>query len=435
LKVAVVGLWHLGTVTAACSAAVGHDVTAIDSNGDVIGHLSRGTIPVAEPGLNDLVKQGLEAKRLRFTTDLSEVSGHDVVWITYDTPVRGDDSADVEYVANQIRLVLSDVSAGSVLLVSSQMPVGSIGRLERWYLEAGNENEVSFAYSPENLRLGKSVEVFMRPDRIVAGVRSQDARDKLTELWKPITQNIVWVSVESAEMTKHALNGFLATSIAFMNELALICEREGADAAEVEKGLKSDFRIGPRAYLHAGAAFAGGTLARDIQFLTQTASKHGITVPVIGSVMKSNDRHKDWLRQRLKAELGGILRGKTIAMLGLTYKPGTNTLRRSLAVELSSWLSEQGAGVQAFDPAIDVLPEELERFIKLRPSPTETLRGADVAVLATEWPIFREMRREELIQNMRNPLIIDANRFLEDTMGSIIGIRYVSVGRSGESER
>jgi UDPglucose 6-dehydrogenase len=435
LKVAVVGLWHLGTVTAACTAAAGHDVTAIDDNIDVINDLNRGIVPVAEPGLSELVKQGSETRRLRFASEIAEVRGHDVVWITYDTPVREDDSADVEYVAEQIRRVVTHVSPGSVLLVSSQMPVGSIRRLEQWHQESGSENEIHFACSPENLRLGKAIDVFTRPDRVIIGTRSQTARGVLADLWRPITEDIVWMSVESAEMTKHALNGFLATSITFMNELALICEREGADGSEVEQGLKTDVRIGPRAYLHAGSAFAGGTLARDIQFLTQTAKKYDITVPVIGSVKESNDRHKDWTKQKLKAELGEVLRGKTVAVLGLTYKPGTNTLRRSLAVELSLWLSKQGADVEAFDPAIDSLPEELDQFIDLRESSDEALKGADAAILATEWPIFREISRDVLMKNMKQPLVIDANRFLEETIGRGSGIRYFAVGRSSESER
>jgi UDPglucose 6-dehydrogenase len=330
---------------------------------------------------------------------------------------------------------VTHVSPGSVLLVSSQMPVGSIRRLEQWHQESGSENEIHFACSPENLRLGKAIDVFTRPDRVVIGTRSHTARQVLADLWRPITEEIVWMSVESAEMTKHALNSFLATSITFMNELALICEQEGADASEVEQGLKTDVRIGPRAYLHAGSAFAGGTLARDIQFLTQTAQKHGITVPVIGSVKQSNDQHKGWIKQKLKGELGEVLRGKTIAVLGLTYKPGTDTLRRSLAVELSLWLSKQGANVQAFDPAIGSVPEELAQFIDLRDSPAETLKGADAAVLATEWPIFRAISRDVLIQNMTQPLVIDPNRFLEDTIGRSSGIRYFAVGRSSESER
>ena len=336
----------------------GHDITAIDEGADKIRELQSGVVPVAEPGLRELTAQGLNTGHLRFTTEFSAVRGHEIVWIAYDTPVKDDDSADIEFVFDRIVAVLPHISEGAILLVSSQMPVGSIGRIEQRYRESGRHGHIEFAYSPENLRLGKAIEVFTRPDRVVVGVRSEKARARLAPLWAASTENVLWMSIESAEMTKHALNAFLATSVAFMNEIATVCEQVGADAVDVEKGLKSDVRIGPRAYLHPGGAFAGGTLARDIQFLRDIARRSNLSLPLITGVKESNDAHRKWVGRKIEAIFDDV-RGRTIAILGLTYKPGTDTLRRSSAVELCRWLATRGAVVQAYDPAVHALPGDL----------------------------------------------------------------------------
>jgi UDPglucose 6-dehydrogenase len=288
--------------------------------------------------------------------------------------------------------------------------------------------EVSFSYSPENLRLGKAISVFTQPDRVVIGARTEKSRAVFTELLAPFTNHIEWMSVESAEMTKHALNAFLATSVTFINEIAAICERVGADAKEVERGLKSEARIGPKAYLGPGGPFAGGTLARDIIFLTKLGQQNDLPVHLFPAVRASNDAHKNWPRRRL-VELLGDLKGKTIAVWGLTYKAGTDTLRRSSAIELCGWISEQGAKVQAHDPAVKELPAQY-REIHLCASPLQAVQDADALVMATEWPDYRAVSMTEALSDMASPKILDANGFLANSVQTLPGVTYVTVGKA-----
>lgn len=237
------------------------------------------------------------------------------------------------------------------------------------------------------------------------------------------------MSVESAEMTKHALNSFLATSVAFINEIASLCEKVGADAKEVERGLKSDIRIGPRAYLSPGSAFAGGTLARDLRFLTQTGDLHHSPVLLLSAVLSSNEAHKLWTRRALQSFLGN-LRGRKVTVWGLAYKAGTDTLRRSAAVELCEWLFREGAEVQAHDPAVQDLPPGLAGKIILSPTPLASLKRAAALVVATEWPEFRQLSGDSVFQTMETPLVIDPNRFLASTLGADPQIRYYTVGKA-----
>lgn len=406
MKVCVFGLWHLGTVTAACLASLGHEVAGLDFDEETIDALGRGKPPLHEPGLEDLVGQGLADGTLRFTTDARDaLKGARAVWVTFDTPVDEDDRADVDFVMGRIDSMLDHVDPGTLVLVSSQLPAGSIRRLET------SRPGVTFACSPENLRLGKAIDAFLKPDRVVVGTRSDNERKTIMDLLEPLHARIEWMSVESAEMTKHALNAFLATSVAFINEIAVACETVGADAQEVARGLKSDARIGPRAYLSPGGAFAGGTLARDIEFL-----KSRVDLPLIASVKTSNDRHKTWVRRKLQSLLGDV-RGRTVAVWGLTYKPGTDTLRRSASIELCTWLAGQGAHVNAHDPMVRALPVELSA-VQLCPTAADALRGSDALVVATEWPEYRTTSVPA------GTIVIDANRFI----GARDGIRLYSVG-------
>ncbi len=406
MRLTVFGLWHLGTVTAASLASIGHDVIGLDDDAATIEKLGRGEPPLHEPGLAELVRKGLDSGKLRFTTDARDATkGSRVVWVTFDTPVDDDDRADVDFVINRIESLFDVLEKGTMIVVSSQLPAGSIRRLEE-----SSRGRFHFVSSPENLRLGKAIDVFLKPDRIVVGTRNAEDRKVIEELLEPLHAKIEWMSVESAEMTKHALNAFLATSVSFINEIATVCEAVGADAQEVARGLKSDIRIGPRAYLGPGGAFAGGTLARDIEFLKSTYE-----VPLIASVKTSNDRHKSWAKRKLESVFGD-LRGKTIAIWGLTYKPGTDTLRRSSSVELCKWLIERGATVKAHDPMVRALPPELSQ-VKLCATPDEATRDADALVVATEWPEYKNAK-------VPNIVIIDANRFI----GAREGTRYYSVG-------
>lgn len=424
MKVCVLGLWHLGTVTAACLASAGHQVVGLDFDDDSVTKLQAGTPPLFEPGLEELVKSGLAQGKLRFTTDPAEaVPDAEILWCAYDTPVDDDDNAQVDWVVERVERVFPYLADGTLVLVSSQLPVGTTRQLELRYREQYPAVQVTFGYSPENLRLGSAITVFTSPDRVVVGLRDEADRERVAALLRPFTERIEWMSVESAEMTKHALNAFLATSVTFANEIATLCERVGADAKEVERGLKSESRIGAKAYLAPGAAFAGGTLARDIRFLNNLGAEQ---TPLLAGVRASNEHHKSWTQRKL-LELFGDLKGKTIAVWGLTYKPGTDTLRRSSAVELCWWMLEQGASVKAHDPAVKTLPDDLK--VALCPSALEAVAGADALVLSTGWQDYREVSAEHVSTRAPHLIVIDVSRFLEKTLGSDARLRYITVGK------
>jgi UDPglucose 6-dehydrogenase len=419
MKIAVAGLWHLGCVTSACCAKI-FDVIGLDEDKTAVEHLNAGKAPLFEPGLDELISQGISAGKLRFTADPVEAcAAADVLWVTYDTPVDDKDEADVEFVLERIRRYVLLLPPGAIVLISSQVPVGTCRTLENEF------NNIAFAYSPENLQLGKAIAAFELAARTVVGTRDESTHSVLSDLLSPFCERILWMRTESAEMVKHGLNSFLGLSIAFINELATLCEQTGADAKEVSSGLKSDARIGPRAYLSAGGAFAGGTLARDVVSLMRVGGEKGVRLDVISAIKSSNDWHRGWAFRRLGERLKD-LQGRRICLLGLTYKPNTNTLRRSSALELASSLARSGASVRAFDPAIGSLAEE---YVELAAGAAAAAEGADALVVCTEWPEFRQMDWREVTSMMKRPLVLDANRFLEREM---IGTHaeYLSVGRT-----
>jgi len=420
--IAVVGMWHLGTVTAACLASAGHSVIGLDEDASVISELAKAHPPVAEPGLAEMICQECEAGRLRFSQHIDNAAGCDIVWIAFDTPVDDNDVADIEYVHRRCLEVLKHASDGTVFVISSQMPVGSIARLEREFAPLARGRHIYFACAPENLRLGEALEVFLRPDRVVLGVRDLATRIALETVYHTFTDHIVWMSIESAEMTKHSINAFLATSVCFINEIAAMCEITGANISEVERGLKTDNRIGKRAYLRAGGAIAGGTLARDVTFLQSLGEDASVRLPLINGVRESNELHKTWLQRRILEALGS-LSDRRIAILGLTYKPGTSTLRRSAAVEIAQWLSNKGASVRAYDPQVSELPDELLPVIALSSNIVDVLDRIDALVVMTPWPEF------QLIDPALVPIIVfDPTRFIENIISTRIDIRYYSVG-------
>jgi len=426
MNVGVLGLGHLGSVTAACLATLGHRVVAIDFDEARVANLSKGIAPIFEPGLEELIKRGLSSGNLRFSARINDAKDIDVLWVAYDTPVD-DDTADTDFVMGQIERALLGVSREVIVLVSSQLPVGSVRRLE--HAEALNHGapQLKVAYSPENLRLGSAVGDFLRPRRIVVGVRSSRDRHLLHGLLSSITESIEWMSVESAEMTKHAVNAFLAASVAFANEIASICESVGADAQEVERGLKTEARIGPRAYLSPGAAFAGGTLARDVAFLNRTASERGVITPLLSSVLPSNDRHRQWVQRKLRGLFVDLSR-TTVAVWGLTYKPGTDTLRRSASVELCDWMILEGATIHVHDPMVKSLPEHWCDAVKRYDDPIAAVLGAHALVVATEWPMYCAIPIDQLTQCSPRLVVLDANRFLANLAATEGRVKYFAVG-------
>jgi len=427
VRVAVLGLWHLGSVTAACLAAAGHSVRAFDADPERIAGLAAGRPPVGEPGLADLIASGSQSATLRFTTDLADaVVGAEIVWVTFDTPVDEEDRADVSSVIGSVERAFPYLGDGAIVLSSSQLPAGTTRGFEQtWSREAGGRR-VSFACSPENLRLGKAIETFTKPDRVVVGVRDAHARNRIAELLAPFTDRIEWMSVESAEMTKHAINAFLATSVTFTNEIAALCECVGADAKEVERGLRTESRIGALAYVAPGGAFAGGTLARDIAFLRQLGATQDRPTILMDGVLASNNAHRLWARRRLEVELG-CARGARVAVWGLTYKPGTDTLRRSASIELCRWLISEGADVHVHDPAVGDLPSDLKGVTR-HDQPVEAAIRARALVLGTDWPLYRQVNLDRLAAVAPGLLVIDANRFLDKTVGHDTRFRLISVG-------
>jgi UDPglucose 6-dehydrogenase len=422
MHLTILGLWHLGSVTAACCAKH-FDVTGLDFDDAVIEGLQQGKAPLFEPGLNELLAQGIENGALRFTSDAkTAVANADVLWLCHDTPVNDNDESDTAFVLERLRRTLPHLPSGVLVLISSQLPVGTSRRLEEEF------PQFHFAVSPENLRLGKAIDAFEKAERVIVGTRDETKRALLQKLFAPFTPQVQFMCTESAEMVKHALNSFLAVSITFINEIARLCEHVGADAKEVSAGLKSEPRIGPKAYLGPGGPFAGGTLARDVVTLSKLGEEKGEALTLIPAIKQSNDRHRDWAFRQLQSRLGDLT-NKTIAVLGLVYTPNTDTLRRSAAVELCQRLQSAGAHVRAFDPVIRKAAPELAD-VKITHDLGAALSHADAAVVCTEWPQFREAKWAEAIAEMRRALIIDANRFLEKPLQGVASVEHISVGRA-----
>lgn len=419
MHVTVLGLWHLGSVTAACMARH-HRVTGLDFDETVITGLRAGRAPLHEPGLDVLLAAGLAGGHLTFSAEAGSAASADVVWVCYDTPVDADDRSDLGWVHERLARVLPGLRPGTVVLISSQLPVGTCAQL------AKQHPALHFACSPENLRLGKAIEAFEKPARIIVGAPAA-ARPVLEQLLAPLGAPLVWMRTESAEMVKHALNSFLALSVAYINEIAALAETVGADAQEVAAGLKSEPRIGPRAYLGPGGPFAGGTLARDVVTLTQLGREKNLPLALIPAIKESNDRHRGWAFRKLQGVLAGVP-APVVAVLGLAYTPNTSTLRRSAAVELCRQLLAANIRVRAFDPLIRTA-DEAHRDLPLAASAADALHGAHAAVICTEWPEFRDLPWPALLAGMARPVVIDANRLVEKAVAPAPGAVYLTVGR------
>jgi UDPglucose 6-dehydrogenase len=412
-------------VTAACLAEAGYDVRALDLDTSVVADLNAAHAPVREPGLDELLGAGISRGNLHVhSSPAAALRDAEILWVTFDTPVDDDDHADPGWVRAQLDTVRAHVNPHTLVIVSSQIPVGFTRKLQgEWSAE---DATLSFACSPENLRLGQALKAFRSPERVIVGLGERADDHQIGELVAPFSGSVEWMSLESAEMTKHALNSFLAMSVAYANELARICERVGAEAHEVERGLRTDPRVGARAYVSPGPAFAGGTLARDISFLTELASQQGLQAPLFEGVRRSNELQKNWTREHVQALLADLTDPR-VALLGLTYKPETSTLRRSSSVELGKWLAGQGVTVCAYDPAISQTSPELG-LIHLVADVPQALTDADLLVLATPWPAFRDVSPDLLIGRMRAPRVVDPAGYLGH-LAEDDRVTYVSVGR------
>ena len=428
MKICVLGQWHLGSVTSACLASLGHQVVGLDENVEVINSLSSGEAPIYEPGLNELLSNGLENKSLRFTANFDDaLSDVEFLWVAIDTPVDEDDRADIDMVYQVIEKSIAFLPTNTMVIVSSQLPVGSIQKIENYCALNFPDKQINFTCIPENLRLGNALEVFLRPDRLIVGCRNRDNNKQLEALISTITNRVEWVSVESAEMIKHAINSFLAMSISYANEIASLCEYVGADAKEVERGLKTDQRIGVKSYVAPGTAFAGGTLARDIDFLGKAGADLGVSIPLLNAIKHSNDGHKKWVQRKILENFPS-LKNLTISVWGITYKPGTDTLRRSLAVEMIDWLVTQGSSIKVYDPIVKDLPSRWLGKVQLFLNPTDSVLDSKALLIYAEWPQFIGDVLE-VNQLISKPfVVIDPKRHIVNSIKNPL-IKYIAVGR------
>jgi UDPglucose 6-dehydrogenase len=428
-KVCVIGLWHLGLVTAACLADLGRTVVGFDEDSQLVEALHSGRLPLFEPGLEELVAAGTAHERLRFTADPREAlagAGHAV--IAYDTKVDERDESDLSQVMAAASLLARHLEDGSTVVVSSQVPVGTCERIQAAVRRGKPSRRFGIAYVPENLRLGQAIERFKKPEMIVIGADDPATARAVDELFSGIDGPRVVVGLRTAEMIKHALNAFLATCISFSSEMANLCDEVGADALEVARALHLDRRVGPLAPLRPGLGFAGGTLARDLKTLRKLGRRDGSGTPLIEAVLAVNERQNRVVTRKLK-KLFGSLEGLTVGVLGLTYKPGTSTLRRSAALEIIGELTAGGAAVKAHDPRANL--EELPVFpnFEFCPDPGAVALRSDALVIVTEWPEFRNLDFRAMRNAMRNAVLVDAQNMLDAQEMAELGFHYLGVGR------
>jgi UDPglucose 6-dehydrogenase len=424
--IGVVGLWHLGCVIATSWAKLGNKVIGFDQDAKRVQLLSTGKPPLYEPHLEESLRENLVQGRLSFTNTLSELSVCDFIFLSYDTPVREDDSTDSTILSDSVKMLKQVMKDGSILLVSSQTPAGFCRKL-RDILHSSNST-LDIAYSPENLRLGEALDCYMKPGRIILGTTSTKTEERCRELFSQIDAEIISMGLESAEMVKHGINSFLANSIVFANHLAEICEYNGALIDEVVKGMKSDPRIGQKAYLAPGIGFSGGTLGRDLKVLQSINDSNAGFAKLFGVIHQMNSERKMAILQRTKKILG-TLQGKKISALGVTYKPGTSTLRRSLPLEIIDLLIEEGVSVKIFDPKADFteLPST-HKYIVCK-SIQEVLQKTNMAILLTEWNDFRQIDWKNVKTQMSEPIVFDTKNFLDATQLKKEGLQYYSVGK------
>ncbi len=426
MKICVFGLWHLGSVISACIASKDHEVIGIDENINNIKNLNKNKAPILEPGLNGLIKKGLKSKNLVFTNDKKKANSAEILWVTFDTPINENDKADVSFVEEQVKKIMPNLKENVVILFSSQLPVGTIKKIQRFSDKKFPKKKFKFACSPENLRLGNALDNFLNPERVIIGIDDKRTKKILSLLFKPITDRVIWTNIPSAEMSKHAINSFLATSIIFANEIASICEKVGANYLEVEKSIKSDSRIGQRAYLSAGKPIAGGTLLRDVSFLNEKKKKFNLLSPLLSSIITSNDKHKKWVSKKLLGEFKTLSK-ISITIWGLTYKPYTSSLRRSLSVELCNWLIKQDARINVYDPVIKRLPKNLDGKISKYNNPIDSIKNSDVLIIGTFWPEFKKFTNKIKRMAKKKLIIIDPDNDLKiKTLKS--NLKYITFG-------
>ena len=433
MRIAVIGTGYVGLVSGACFSEFGVSVTCVDKDVAKIERLNRGEIPIYEPGLDELVTSNERAGRLSFTTDLpAAVAGADAVFIAVGTPSRrGDGHADLSYVFGAAEEIARALTGYAVVVNKSTVPVGTGRKVAEILRRVRPEGTFDVVSNPEFLREGSAIGDFMRPDRVVIGAESDRAREIMRALYRPlylIETPIVFTAIETSELIKYASNCFLATKISFINEIADLCEKVGADVQDVAKGIGLDGRIGPK-FLHAGPGYGGSCFPKDCLALVRTAQEAGAPVSIVEQVVSVNDARKRKMAEKITKACGGSIAGKTLAVLGLTFKPNTDDMRDAPSLTILPALQEAGAVIRAFDPEGIDEARPLLPGIAFSANAYEAMEGADAVVLLTEWNEFRALDLERMKGLLKSPTLIDLRNVYKPAEMAAAGFFYFSLGR------
>lgn len=434
MRVAMIGSGYVGLVSGTCFADFGHLVTCIDKDETKIAALRNGEIPIFEPGLDALVASNARDGRLSFTTDLKDaVAGADVVFIAVGTPSRrGDNHADLAYVYQAARDIAHALQGHTVVCTKSTVPVGTGDEIERIIRELRPDADFSVASNPEFLREGAAIEDFKRPDRIVIGVTDQKAREVMAELYAPLFINqapLMFTERRAAELIKYASNAFLATKITFINEIADLCEEVGVNVQDVARGIGLDNRIGTK-FLHAGPGYGGSCFPKDTNALAKTAQDFGVPLRLVETVIAVNDQRKRGVARKVMAACGGHVRGKTIAILGLTFKPNTDDMRDAPSIAIIRYLQDNGARIKAYDPkGVEQAKAELTD-VAYMPNAYACIEDADAVCLVTEWEQFRALDLDRVKSLLKSPVVVDLRNIYKPEDMRRRGFNYYSVGRA-----
>ncbi len=437
MRITIIGAGYVGLVSGACFADFGHQVTCVDKDASKISALQRGKIPIFEPDLDRLVQNNVKNGRLDFDTDLAgPVREADAVFIAVGTPSRrGDGHADLSYVYAASREIAAAVDGFTVVITKSTVPVGTGDEVERLIRETNPSADVAVASNPEFLREGAAIRDFKFPDRIVVGTHDERARKVISEIYRPLYLNkapVIFTSRRTAELTKYAANAFLATKITFINEIADLAEKVGADVQEIARGIGLDNRIGSK-FLHAGPGFGGSCFPKDTRALIKTAQDHDAPMRIVEAVLAVNENRKRAMARKVASVFGGTLRGKTVSVLGLTFKPNTDDMRESPSIPLITALQDLGAKIRAYDPeGMEQSKTELSDICYCD-GPYSCADGADALVIVTEWEQFRALDLDRLKRAMACPVIIDLRNIYQPQDVIAHGFRYESVGRNAQT--
>ncbi|HEX4040635.1 MAG TPA: UDP-glucose/GDP-mannose dehydrogenase family protein [Xanthobacteraceae bacterium] len=434
MRVTMIGAGYVGLVSGACFADFGHQVTCIDKDAGKVAALKRGEIPIFEPGLADLVEANMRQGRLEFATETSRLGDAEAVFIAVGTPSRrGDGHADLTFVYEAVREIAPQLAPSAVVVTKSTVPVGTGDEIEHILRQQRPDAEIQVVSNPEFLREGAAIQDFKHPDRIVVGTDDAVARAAIAEIYRPLYLNappIIYVSRRTAELIKYAANAFLATKITFINEIADLCEAVGADVQEVARGIGLDNRIGGK-FLHAGPGFGGSCFPKDTSALLKTAQDCGVALRIVETVSAVNEQRKRAMARKVVAALDGSVRGKTVAVLGLTFKPNTDDTRDSPAIPLIVALHDLGATVRGYDPVGMEQAKPLLPAVHYCNSAYNAAEGADAVVIATEWEQFRALDLARLKGVMARPVIVDLRNIYRADEMKRANFRYVAIGRAG----